>query len=66
MGTATSSTINIGTLVVDVFDAAAKQQIWTGEATKTLSPSKDPQKNQQDLQKGVAKLLKNFPPAVKK
>ena len=66
MGTATSSTINIGTLVVDVFDAKAKQQIWTGEATKTMSPSKDPQKNQQNLQKGVTKLLKNFPPPAKK
>jgi hypothetical protein len=36
MGTATSSTINIGTLVFDVFDGAAKQQIWTGQATKTI------------------------------
>lgn len=65
MGTATSSTINIGTLVVDVFDATAKQQIWTGQATKTMDPSSDPQKNQRNLQKGVTKLLKNFPPPVK-
>ena len=62
MGTATSSTINIGTLVFDVFDASAKQQIWTGEATKTISPGGDPQKNQKNLEKAMAKLLKNFPP----
>jgi hypothetical protein len=64
-GTATSSTINIGTLVFDVFDAGAKQQIWTGEATKTINRSSDPQKNQQSLQKAVTKLLKNFPPPAK-
>lgn len=62
MGTATSSTINVGTLVFDAFDAAAKQQIWTGHATKTMNPSSDPKKNQQNLQKSVNKLLKNFPP----
>jgi hypothetical protein len=55
MGTAASSTINISTLVFDVFDASAKQQIWTGRATKTISPSDNPQKNQQNLQKGVCR-----------
>lgn len=66
MGTMTSSTINIGTLVVDMYDAATKKQVWRGDATKTLNPSKDPQKNQERLQKAVAKLLKNYPPPVKK
>ena len=65
MGTATSSTINIGTLVFDAFDAAAKQQVWTGQATKTMNPSSNPQKNQQNLQKAIGKLLKNFPPPAK-
>lgn len=63
--TATSSTINIGTLVLDFYDVAAQQQIWLGDATKTLNPSKDPQKNQANLQKAMAKLLKNYPPKVK-
>ncbi len=38
MGTATSSTISNGTMVLDFYDAAAKQQIWQGTATKTLDP----------------------------
>jgi hypothetical protein len=46
MGTATSSTINIGTLIFDVYDAAAKQQVWTGDATRTLNASSNPKKNQ--------------------
>ncbi len=65
-GTMTSSTINIGTLVVDMYDVASKKQVWRGDATKTLNPSKDPAKNQENLQKAVAKLLKNYPPPVKK
>ena len=65
-GTMTSSTINIGTLVVDLYDVASKKQVWNGTATKTLNPSKDPQKNQEKIQKAVAKLMKNYPPPVKK
>jgi len=66
MGTATSSTIKIGTLALDMYDVAANNQVWHGTATKTLDPSKDPQKNQERLQKVAAKLLKNYPPKVKK
>ena len=63
---ATSSTINVGTLAVDFYNPAAKQLVWRGTATKTLDPSKDPQKNQEKLNKAVAKLLKDFPPKPKK
>lgn len=62
MASATSSNINIGTLVVDFYDVAEKKQVWRGDATKTLNPSKDPKKNLSNLQKAVAKLLKNYPP----
>jgi hypothetical protein len=65
MGTATSSTINNGTLVFDVYDAAAKQQIWQGTAEKTIDPSGNEQKNLKNLSNGIQKLLKNFPPIVK-
>lgn len=66
MVTATSSTLLVGTLAFDVYDQAGKQLIWTGTATKTLNPPKDPEKKQRNLDKGVAKLLKNFPPPSKK
>ena len=65
MATATSSTIQTGTLAVDFYDPAQKQLIWRGSATKTLNPPKDPVKRQQKLDKAVAKLLKNFPPPTK-
>jgi hypothetical protein len=65
MGSATSSTISNGTMVLDIYDAQAKQQIWQGTATKTLNPSGNEQKNLKNLANGIAKLMKNFPPMVK-
>jgi hypothetical protein len=65
MSTATSSTINIGTLGVDIYDSAAKQLVWRGTATKTLDPKASPQKRQDNINKAATKLLKNFPPPVK-
>ncbi|HKO97570.1 MAG TPA: DUF4136 domain-containing protein [Pyrinomonadaceae bacterium] len=61
----TSSTINIGTLNVDIYDVAAKNQIWRGAATKTLGSGKDPQKVQKNLDKAMAKLFKKYPPPAK-
>ncbi len=60
----TSSTINVGTLVLDVYDPAKKQLVWRGQATKTLNPSKDPDKNRKKIQKAMDKLLKNYPPSA--
>lgn len=60
--TATSSTINIGTLNLDLYDVTTKKQVWRGEATKTLGNPKTPEKIQRNLDKAMAKLLKNYPP----
>jgi hypothetical protein len=66
MGTATSSTIAIGTLGVDVYDQAGKQLVWRGSATKTLDPGAKPEKREENIGKAVNKLLKNYPPPAKK
>jgi Domain of unknown function (DUF4136) len=66
MGSATSSTISNGTLVLDMYDPTSKQLVWTGTATKTLNPSSNQEKNQKNLDKAMAKLLQNFPPPQKK
>jgi hypothetical protein len=62
METVTSSTINIGTLVLDMYDQTGKQLVWSGKATKTIDTSKNQEKNQKDLDKAMEKLLKDFPP----
>ena len=65
MATASSSTINVGTLVLDFYDPATKQLVWTGNATKTIDPSSNQEKNQKSLDKAMQKLLKDFPPKQK-
>jgi hypothetical protein len=66
MGTATSSTIKVGTLGIDFFDPATKNLVWRGLGTKTIDPSGNPEKNMQRMQKAIAKILKNFPPKSRK
>jgi len=65
LATATSSTISVGTLVLDLYDPATKQLVWTGNATKTLDPGSNQEKNQKNLDKAMEKLLKNYPPKQK-
>ena len=65
MASASSSTINIGTLALDMYDPATKQLVWTGNATKTIDPSNNQEKNQKNLNKAMEKLLKNYPPKQK-
>ena len=62
VGSAASSTITNGSLVLDMYDPATKQPVWSGSATKTLSPGSDEKKTQKNLDKAMRKLLKNYPP----
>jgi len=67
-GTTTTSVNNItvGTLALDIYDASTKKLIWRGVATKTLDTGAKPEKRQKNMAKGAAKLLKQYPPMVKK
>jgi len=58
--TTTTDTYKVGTVVVDLFDTKTKQLIWRGSASDTLSNNSD--KNIKDLDKGVDKMFKHFPP----
>src|SRR5215470_5584099 len=59
---ATTSTINIGTFVLGMYDPGAKKLVWIGAAQHAIEPSKKQEKNQERLNKGAQKLLKDFPP----
>jgi hypothetical protein len=62
----TTSAVDVGTLIVGIFDPADKQLIWRGLATRTLNLNKDPDKNYRTLQKAMAKLFRNYPPGAGK
>ena len=62
----TTSTIYIGQLALDMYVPAEKKLVWRGSATKTIDTRANPEKQQKNLTKAMAKLLKNFPPPVKK
>jgi hypothetical protein len=57
--TTTEEDYKEGTLVVDLYDAKTKQLIWRGSAEETVSNSAE--KNEKNLDKGVAKMFKKFP-----
>jgi hypothetical protein len=60
--TATTSTIYVGTMALDMYASAAKQLVWRGMASKTIDAKAKPEKRQKNIAKAVAKLLKKFPP----
>jgi len=66
MTTGETSTIHIGQLSLDMYAPADKKLVWRGAASKTLDTKAKPEKQQKNLQKAVAKLLKNYPPQPKK
>ena len=64
--TGTTSTIYKGQLDLDMYDSAGHDLVWRGVVSKTIDPKAKPEKQQKNLAKAVKKLLKNYPPPVKK
>ena len=62
--TTTEQDYKVGTLVIDFYDAKTKQLIWRGSAQDTLSDKAT--QNEKNLDKGVAKMFKAFPPGSAK
>jgi len=59
---ASTSTNYVGTFVIGMYDPAARKLVWIGGAQHAIGPSKKPEKNQEKLNKGAQRLLKDFPP----
>jgi hypothetical protein len=58
--TTTEQDYKVGTLVIDMYDAKTKQLIWRGSAQDTVSDKAT--QNEKNLDQGVAKMFKKFPP----
>jgi hypothetical protein len=60
MGSAQVDTVITGQLKVDIADYKAKQFLWRGTATDTLSS--DPQKNAKKIDKALTKMFQKLTP----
>ena len=57
------STYYKGSLSIDLFDAATRQQVWHGWVSKPLEPEADPDTV---IKAAVTRIMAQFPPAPKK
>ena len=64
--TGSTTTIYKGQLALDMYDSAKHDLVWRGVVSKTIDPKAKPEKQQKNLAKAITKLLKNYPPVVKK
>ena len=62
MTTGSTSTIYVGQLDIDMYESAKKELVWRGTASKTIDPKAKPEKQQKNLTKAVAKLLRTILP----
>lgn len=62
--TTTVTNYQVGTLVLDMYDAKDHKLIWRGTASDTLSSK--PEKNEKKLEKTVSKMFDKFPPKMEK
>jgi hypothetical protein len=58
--TTTEQDYKEGTLIIDMYDGKTKQLIWRGSSEDTVSNNAE--KNEKNLDKGVVKMFRKFPP----
>ena len=55
-------TIDVGTLVIDIYDSTAKKLVWSGRASKTLDVNSSQDQRKKSIDKAAQDLFKNYPP----
>ena len=65
-GTATTSTLYIGSLQLDFYEVPGKKTVFRAVGSKTIDTKAKPDKQQKNLAKSVKKLLKEYPPKPEK
>jgi uncharacterized protein DUF4136 len=69
-GSTTSTTqvrdILVGTMVIDIADAKKNQIAWRGMGVKEVNTTASPEKRDKSINEAVKKILKNYPPKIKK
>ncbi len=62
MTTGSTSTIYIGQLALDIYAQPPHSLVYRAVASKTIDTEAKPEKQQKNLAKAVAKMLKTYPP----
>ena len=57
----TTTTVHSGPLVLYIYDAARKQLVWWSALSNAINADADPGKKQKQMDKAIAKLLKDYP-----
>jgi hypothetical protein len=65
MTTSTVEQIPVGTLIIDLVDAKAKQLVWRGIASDTIDQDASPEERDKNIRNALNKLFENFPPNQK-
>ena len=63
IATSATSTISIGSVVLDIYLRSEKLLVWRGNVTKTIDLKAKPDKREKHIQQGIQKLLKDYPPS---
>jgi len=63
VATTTVSEIPVGTIVIDVVDAAGKKLVWRGWGKDDVTSRRSPEEAEEYARGVMAKLFENFPPA---
>jgi hypothetical protein len=61
-----TTTIYVGQLALDMYSPSPHALVWRGVVSKTIDSTAKPEKQEKNLRKSVVKVLKNYPPKVKK
>jgi Domain of unknown function (DUF4136) len=61
-GSARAEEIPVGTLIIDLVDAATRTIVWRGTATRDIDVKADPEKRDKSINRTAEKLFKNYPP----
>ena len=60
----TQNNYTVGTLVVAIFEMTDKELVWEASGSDTVSPSRDPARNEQRINDAVQRILSSFPPGA--
>ncbi len=55
-------TIDVGTLIIDIYLPTAKKLVWSGQASKTLDPNSSQGQRKKNIDKAAQSLFKDYPP----